>query len=290
MASKVGAPPTITRQDFAEIKSAAKLHDLKVIKEIALRLLAHFERPFELEADADTQPFRPVLPDAVHGHPLERGKGSPSEDIRASSFSQYLHGLCIAIREGGKPHQLQMLYDLCARGRAPPREAATRPPLLLSRPSRRGEGTRSLSGCLSSPPTARVSRLARRPLRSYASERTGEGISWDEVAHVVTWHIAPVEGKFARDFAHLDEPHPATRVALVELEAAFRARDAAQAGVLPYDQFFAIMLECAEHSDRLAPDLERIAFDVEEADRREREEFAKPQRKARKGWDSLYDC
>ena len=140
------------------------------------------------------------------------------------------------------------------------------------------------------PPTARVSRLARRPLRSYASERTGEGISWDEVAHVVTWHIAPVEGKFARDFAHLDEPHPATRVALVELEAAFRARDAAQAGVLPYDQFFAIMLECAEHSDRLAPDLERIAFDVEEADRREREEFAKPQRKARKGWDSLYDC
>ena len=108
MASKVGAPPTITRQDFAEIKSAAKLHDLKVIKEIALRLLAHFERPFELEADADTQPFRPVLPDAVHGHPLERGKGSPSEDIRASSFSQYLHGLCVAIREGGKPHQLRL--------------------------------------------------------------------------------------------------------------------------------------------------------------------------------------
>ena len=87
MASKVGAPPTITRQDFAEIKSATKLYDLAVIKAIALRLLAHFERPFELERDADTQPFRPVLPDAVHGHPLERGKGSPSEDIRASSFS-----------------------------------------------------------------------------------------------------------------------------------------------------------------------------------------------------------
>ena len=177
-----------------------------------------------------------------------------------------------------------------ARPRAAARGRDARAPLFSFRARRDGErGTRSLSGCLLfPPPTARVPRLAP-PLPGYASERTGEG-TLGEVAHIVTWHITPVVGKFAREFQHLDEPHPATKLALVELEAAFRARDPEGLGLLTYEQFFAIMLECAEHSDRLAPDLEAISRDVEEQDRAEREEFAKPQRKARKGWDSLYDC
>ena len=59
--------------------------------------------------------------------------------------------------------------------------------------------------------------------------------------------------------------------------------------MLTYDQVFAMFQACDKHAERLKPDLDAIARDMEEQDLAEKEEFSKPSRRARKGWDSLYD-
>ena len=79
------------------------------------------------------------------------------------------------------------------------------------------------------------------------------------------------------------------RAALRDLEVAFRHQDADGTGLLTYDQFFAMFQECDAHAERLAPDLDAIARDMEEQDKREKEELSKPFRKKKTGWDALYD-